>query len=138
MTPGRPRKYHSELERKTAKKEQARKWRLKHSRTQSLQSSDDGLRAVIQQYLATKQRRTRKPTALTNDQKRELAATLIEAAGAIVGKLQGQPYAGLDPGEAAKQLTIWLRNLPGDQWDNRLGQRKINYFSRHETRVGPG
>jgi hypothetical protein len=55
-----------------------------------------------------------------------------------VGKLQGQAYAGLDPGEAAKQLTIWLRDLPGDQWDKRLGQRRPDYFYRLKTRLGQG
>ena len=88
MTPGRPRKYHSELERKTAKKEQARKWRLKHRRTQLLQSSEDGLRALIQQYQAKKQSRTRKPTALSNEQKRELAAAR---------SLSGWSYRGKTP-----------------------------------------
>jgi hypothetical protein len=126
--PGRPRKYHGDLERKTAKKEQARNWRLKHPRAKQLHQSEDGLKAAVQQYLAQKQRRKRNPTPLTNKQKRELAAALIQAAGAVVGNLWAQPSAGLDPGDAAKQLALWLKDLPGDYWDKRLRQREINYF----------
>jgi hypothetical protein len=124
MRTGRPCKYNSDLERKTAKKELAKRRRLAKRKAAQL----DRIGAGIRQYFSQKQRRKRNPTGLTNKQKRELAAALIQAAGAIVGNLRAQPSAGLDPGEAAKQLALWLKNLPGDYWDKRLGQRKTNFL----------
>lgn len=132
ITPGRPRKYKSEEERRIARKEQARARRREQDWEQRQYRRagpmDNGLKALIGQVEAQKQRRKRNPTGLTNKQKRELAHALIQAAGAIVGNLRAQACAGLDPSDAAKQLALWLKDLPGDHWDKRLGQRKINYF----------
>lgn len=59
---------------------------------------------------------------LTNAQKRELATCLIVAAGDLLEEPE-QPMTlprGMDRQAAARQLAVWLKNLPGDRWDNRL------------------
>lgn len=61
--------------------------------------------------------------ALTNAQKRELAAALLNKAGDLVEFFDEQ-CPGLafevDRADAAAQLAVWLKNLPGDAWDTRL------------------
>jgi hypothetical protein len=81
----------------------------------------------MRQYLAQKQRRQRNPTGLSYKQKRELASELIRAAGDLMEKLRDQSNPGLDRDAAAKQLALWLKDLPGQEWDERLAQREIDY-----------
>jgi hypothetical protein len=62
---------------------------------------------------------------MTREQKRKLAQILLARAGDIAefwgsmehhGELQGEISAE----EVSEQLGIWLRHLPGDDWDLRL------------------
>lgn len=65
---------------------------------------------------------------LSNTQKGQLADELIKAAGDLLERwgLEGLPadrhteLATLTVDDAATQLAIWLRKLPGNGWDSRL------------------
>jgi hypothetical protein len=85
------------------------------------------LRMTMAERRSMKIHRRRNPTGLTYKQKRALAAELIQAAGAIVENLRSSPrelsQQQLDPDEAASQLALWLKDLPGEYWDKRLGRR---------------
>ena len=120
---GRPRKYHSAEEHRQARKEQARGRQLR----KRLDKMDAGFRRVIARIEADKKRRTRNESGLTYRQKRALARELIQAAGAIVENLRVTGVRDLlerlDPDEVAKQLALWLKDLPGKYWDQRLGPR---------------
>jgi hypothetical protein len=62
---------------------------------------------------------------MTNDQKRQLANLVLFQAGNLIEyHTESLNELGIDPGEAAKQLTVWLAKLPGNSWDNRLPQPK--------------
>jgi hypothetical protein len=61
-------------------------------------------------------------SGLTNDQKRRLASTLIQAAGDLV---YGTEVPASIPKDiprylAAEQLARWLCRLPGSDWDHAL------------------
>lgn len=61
--------------------------------------------------------------SLTNDQKRRLAAALLNKAGDLVEfftDLCPDLAEEIEAGDAAAQLAVWLKNLPGDAWDTRL------------------
>lgn len=61
--------------------------------------------------------------SLNNDQKRALAAVLLNKAGDIVEfftELCPELAEEIDAADAAAQLAVWLKNLPGDAWDVRL------------------
>jgi hypothetical protein len=124
MTPrGRPRKYHSREERAEAKKEQARLRREAGRRRERLDKFESRMRAYFAQMEAEKGRRSRNPTGLSYQQKRELAQELLWAAGDIAENIRSQPRPEVDPDDVAKQLALWLRHLPGKYWDERLGDR---------------
>lgn len=56
---------------------------------------------------------------MTKEQKRELALILLSGAGDII---EWEIFKGLTEKEVAAQLTIWLKRVPGRNWDHRLGQ----------------
>jgi len=61
--------------------------------------------------------------ALTNAQKRQLAINLLHKAGDLVEFFDEQCpdlAAEVSKEDAAAQLTLWLKNLPGADWDMRL------------------
>ncbi len=132
--PGRPRKYHSDLERKTAKKEQAREWRLRKRRAVTMDKVDGGLKAGIRQYLAQKRRRSRPRALLTNEQRRRLAQALI-CAGANLAQVMheggnGTNLSDINHREAAQQIADWLGRLPHKSWDPRLPQPRLEQGMR--------
>lgn len=65
---------------------------------------------------------------MTKEQKRALAAVLIREAGNLVEfweEKQASGYGdeclnGLSSNDIGLQLAIWLKDLPGDEWDTRL------------------
>ena len=60
---------------------------------------------------------------MNNDQKRLLAAALLNKAGDLVEFFAEQcPELAeeVSTDDAAAQLAVWLKNLPGSAWDNRL------------------
>lgn len=65
---------------------------------------------------------------MTNEQKRALARILIQQAGNIVEmweESKGQGYdeevlRDVNSWDAGVQLAVWLKDLPGDDWDTRL------------------
>lgn len=119
MRAGRPRKYHSELERKRAKREQVKRWRLARARDKS----ESGLEAAIGQHVAQKRWRRQPRYLLKNEEKRRLAEALICAAGTMIEAMRRDEAAGLagiDPGLAAQQISDWLERLPHKDWDPRL------------------
>src|SRR5260221_2802908 len=79
--PGRPRKYHSDLERKTAKKEQAREWRLRQRRAVTKGKVGGGLKTGIKQYLAPKRPPSRPRALFANEPKRRMAQAPISVGG---------------------------------------------------------
>jgi len=55
---------------------------------------------------------------MTNDQKRQLANLVLFQAGNLIEyHTESLNELGIDPEEAAKQLTVWLTNLPSNSWD---------------------
>jgi hypothetical protein len=120
MILGRPRKYQNQEQRRRARKERA--WERRQQA--KAWSAHDGLKGMIGRYEAAKSRRNRHPTGLSNQQKRELALELIRAGGEIAEKFWADRPPGWDPEEAGKQLALWLKKLPGEYWDRRLGARR--------------
>lgn len=62
---------------------------------------------------------------LTNDQKRRLAAALIQAAGDLLAGGAEVPAtipADIPRQLAEQQLARWLCRLPGDSWDPELAE----------------
>jgi len=65
---------------------------------------------------------------LTHKQKQALAAALLDSAGTIVEfwsrqrDLLGDDAKDITAEQAARQFAMWLKNLPGGAWDNRLPQ----------------
>lgn len=60
---------------------------------------------------------------MNNDQKRQLAAALLNKAGDLVeffAELCPELAEEVSADDAGAQLGVWLKNLPGDAWDNRL------------------
>lgn len=58
----------------------------------------------------------------TAKQKRAVAWMLLHAAGDIL-EYWGERHdtADIDQADAQRWLNTWLRGLPGDEWDIRLG-----------------
>ena len=64
---------------------------------------------------------------MTNEEKRLLAAALIDSAAnllEVIGNKDGyhNDLVGINRDEAAAQLAKWLKSLPGDYWNNALPQ----------------
>lgn len=60
---------------------------------------------------------------MNNDQKRILAAALLNKAGDLVeffAELCPELAEEISADDAAAQLAVWLKNLPGSAWDTRL------------------
>lgn len=60
----------------------------------------------------------------TAAQKRAVAGLLLQAAGNIIefwNEREESAYTDIDPADARRWLNTWLRGLPGDEWDTRLG-----------------
>lgn len=66
---------------------------------------------------------------MTRDQKKRLAAALINQASQLVeywdekvGSGYYQELADIDADEAAQQIADWLGRLPGEEWNTNLPQ----------------
>lgn len=65
---------------------------------------------------------------MNKQQKEALANALLREAGTLIefwsdktaDSSDSETLATIDPDEAAHQLAVWLKRLPGDGWDLRL------------------
>ncbi|MEU6684425.1 hypothetical protein [Streptomyces sp. NPDC046832] len=59
---------------------------------------------------------------MTNEQKREVARQLLNAAGTMI-EYWDENETGVPVQEARECVARWLARLPGTDWDVRLDQR---------------
>ncbi|WP_214665741.1 hypothetical protein, partial [Streptomyces javensis] len=61
------------------------------------------------------------PQLGVNEKKKRVASALLTQAGNLVEFWSEMGEQGVDAGFARDCLARWLKDLPGDAWDTRLG-----------------